>query len=235
MDYLFSAYITNEKRYAEGRRAGEWLEFPTTKADVQALLKRIGVDGIRQSEYVITSFDSMWQSLTLRMGENENIDTVNFLAFLLSRLDQSDIEKFDAIAMTHSHVGADELINLAENLECFEYFPHVTTDEMLGRIYVDDMEMLEVPDELRPYFDFGAYGRAMRESEAGRFSMGGYVIPNGAEFIEVYHGPEDIPKDKRVFAYPRLSIREQMAAYKEVKQNVQRNDLPPLARNHEDR
>ena len=33
---------------------------------------------------------------------------------------------------------------------------------------------------------------------------------------EVYHGIEDIPAEHRIFAYPKLNIREQMAAYKEV-------------------
>ena len=36
------------------------------------------------------------------------------------------------------------------------------------------------------------------------------------DFREVYHGPQDIPAEHRVFAYPQLSIREQMAAYQEI-------------------
>ena len=36
------------------------------------------------------------------------------------------------------------------------------------------------------------------------------------DFREVYHGIEDIPAEHRVFSYPKLSIREQMAAYKEI-------------------
>ena len=39
---------------------------------------------------------------------------------------------------------------------------------------------------------------------------------NGGKFIEHYHGIEDIPAEHRVFSYPKLSIREQMAAYKEI-------------------
>lgn len=38
----------------------------------------------------------------------------------------------------------------------------------------------------------------------------------GGKFIEHYHGIEDIPPEHRVFAYPQLNVREQMAAYKEV-------------------
>lgn len=47
-------------------------------------------------------------------------------------------------------------------------------------------------------------------------SHGGYVVGSGSQFVEHYHGREDIPDEHKVFAYPQLSIREQMAAYKEV-------------------
>lgn len=43
----------------------------------------------------------------------------------------------------------------------------------------------------------------------------GYLTRSG-DFKEVYHGIEDIPTEHRIFAYPKLNIREQMAAYKEV-------------------
>ncbi len=46
-------------------------------------------------------------------------------------------------------------------------------------------------------------------------STTGYLNRSG-DFKEVYHGIEDIPAEHRIFAYPKLNIREQMAAYKEV-------------------
>lgn len=39
---------------------------------------------------------------------------------------------------------------------------------------------------------------------------------NYGNFIEVYHGREDIPDEHRIFAYPKLNIREQMAAYQGI-------------------
>ena len=42
------------------------------------------------------------------------------------------------------------------------------------------------------------------------------MLNNGGSFIEHYHGREDIPDEHRVFSMPKLNIREQMAAYKEV-------------------
>ena len=102
------------------------------------------------------------------------------------------------------------------HLDCYDLHPGVTDDEMLGRIYVEDMEMLDVPDNVLPYFDFEAYGRDVRINEGGHFAPGGYVFNNGGKFMERYHGMEDIPPEHRIFAYPKLNIREQMAAYQEV-------------------
>ena len=42
------------------------------------------------------------------------------------------------------------------------------------------------------------------------------MLNNGGQFIEHYHGIEDIPAEHKVFAFPQLTVREQMAAYKEI-------------------
>lgn len=39
---------------------------------------------------------------------------------------------------------------------------------------------------------------------------------NRGPFVELYSGIDDIPAEHKVFSFPRLGIREQMAAYKEV-------------------
>jgi len=231
-----SAYVTNAGRYAAGLRAGEWLRFPTTKENVQALLKRIGVDGIRHEELFITAYDSNVRGIRDCLGEYESLDALHFLSFLLTRLDKYELERFEAIAFTDARaVDLASLINITQNLECFEYFPGVTDDETLGRIYVDDMEMLDVPEDVRPYFDYEAYGRDMRINENGRYAPDGYVIPNGTRFVEVYHGPQDIPKEQRVFAYPKLSIREQMAAYKATKKSAQSVERADPTHDHDER
>lgn len=90
MSSLFEAYITNLGKYNEGRLVGETLKFPATTEEVQALLKRIGVDGVRYEEIFITSFDGDVLGLYDHLGEYESIDELNHLAHVLSDLDQSD-------------------------------------------------------------------------------------------------------------------------------------------------
>ena len=74
MGAILEAYVTNLGKYAEGQLVGETLKFPTTTEEVQALLKRIGVDGVRYEEIFITSFDSDVLGLHEHLGEYENID-----------------------------------------------------------------------------------------------------------------------------------------------------------------
>ena len=214
MASLFEAYITNLGKYNEGELVGETLKFPTSPQEVQALLKHIGVDGIRYEEFFITSFDGDVLGLYDYLGEYENLDELNHLACLLSELDQGELEKFEAVLHTGAHTSSvADIINLTQNLDCFEFYPDIENEEDLGRYWAED---LPIPEELKDYFDYKAYGRDISINEGGHMAPGGYVVQTSGDFREYYHGPQDIPAEHKVFSYPQLSIREQMAAYKEM-------------------
>lgn len=214
MASLFEAYITNLGKYNEGELVGKTLKFPTAPQEVQTLLKDIGVDGIRYEEFFITSFDGDVLGLYDHLGEYENLDELNHLACLLSELDQGELEKFEAVIDSGSHTSSvADIINLTQNLDCFEFYPDIEGEEDLGRYFTED---LALPAELKDYFDYEAYGRDVSINEGGHFAPGGYVVQTSGDFMEYYHGPRDIPPEHKVFSFPKLSIREQMAAYKEI-------------------
>ncbi len=51
-----------------------------------------------------------------------------------------------------------------------------------------------MPEDIINYFDFEAYGRDMRLNEGGHFAPGGYLTRVSNNFVELYHGIEDIPQ-----------------------------------------
>ncbi len=213
MGSLFEAHVTNAGKYAEGQLVGETLTFPTNAEEVQTLLKHIGVDGVRYDEIFITSFGGDVLGLYDHLSEYENLDELNHLACLLSELDQGQLETFEAVISKGDHTASvADIINL----DCYELFPGVDGDETLGRIYIEDMDALAVPEDILPYFDFEAYGRDVRLNDNGHFAPGGYVVKTSRDFTEIYCGIADIPPEQKVFTFLELSIREQMAAYKEV-------------------
>ena len=149
---VFEAYITNLGKYAEGQLVGETLKFPATTEEVQSLLKNIGVDGVRYEEFFITAFDGDVMGLYDYLTEYENLDELNHLAYLISELDSDEIETLEAALNKGDHTSSvADIINLVHNLDCYELHPGVTDDETLGRIYVEDMELLDVPDNVLPY------------------------------------------------------------------------------------
>lgn len=213
---MLEAYVTNLGKYNEGALVGEYLKLPASTEDVQMLLRRIDVDGVRYEEIFITDYETDIPGLYDCLGEYESIDELNYLASLLEELDSGDMERFSAAVEYGDHTGSvKELINLAQNLDCYDFYPGVRDDEELGRIYIEDMDALEVPEHLQNYIDYAAYGRDVALEESGHFTKDGYVLYTGG-FTEVYSGREDIPDEHRIFAYPELNIRERMAAYKDV-------------------
>lgn len=216
---------------------GETLRFPTTTEEVQALLKRIGVDGVRYQEIFITSFDGDVLGLYDYLTEYENIDELNHLACLLSEMGQSDLEKFEAVIDSGSHTAdVKDLINLTHNLDCYDFYPDVEDEEALLRLYLQEFGAIPVPEALVDYIDYEAYGRDARINENGHFAPGGYVRGSDNGFVEVYHGIQDIPAEHKVFALPRLNIREQMAAYQEIiDRSSLEGDRHPPAQEHDGR
>jgi len=237
MGSLFEAYITNAGKYAEGQLVGETLTFPTNAEAVESLLKRIGVDGVRYEEIFITSFGGDVLGLYDHLNEYANLDELNHLACLLSEIDRNELDTFEAVISKGDHTASvADIINLVHNLDCYELYPGVSDDEMLGRIYVEDMDALEVPENVLPYFDFEAYGRDVRLNDNGHYAPCGYVIKTSTNFAELYHGVEDIPSEQKVFRFPKLSIRDQMTAYKEViDRSSLEGDKPRPRHDREDR
>lgn len=108
-----------------------------TARNPKSSLKRIGVDGVRYEEIFITDFNGDVLGLYDHLGEYENLDELNHLACLLSEMDQSDLEKFEAVIDSGEHTSSvADLINLTQNLDCFEFYSDVHSDEELGRISV---------------------------------------------------------------------------------------------------
>ena len=114
---MFEAYVTNLGLYPErGAGAGEYLKFPTTVEEVQALFSRIGIDGKQYEEYFITDYDSDILGLTDHLGEYESLDELNYLAHLLEEMTPDELEKLAQPGDMIITVGAGDIYRAGEML-----------------------------------------------------------------------------------------------------------------------
>ena len=168
--------MTNLGKYNEGQLVYERVAFPTDTETVQAALKKIGIDGIRYEEIFIADYDGDMPQLYEHLGEYESINELNHLACLLSELSQYELAVFEAVMDSGEYTGSvKDLINLSQNLDSYSFYSDVHTEEDLGRMYLQELEAVPVPEHLIDYIDYEAYGRDARINEGGHFAPGGYV------------------------------------------------------------
>ena len=207
-DYPFAAFITNLGKYNEGSLVGEWVKFPTTAEELQKVFERIGIGskddfGQPYEEWFITDYDCYVDGLYDKLGEYENLDELNYLASKLDEMSQGEYEQFQAAMEIGDHSGSlQEIINLTENLDCYDIYPDIHDHDDLGRYYIEELDAMQVPEHLRNYIDYEAYGRDIALEEGGEFTDFGYVRDTGDRFDEVYDGERgSIPEEYRVMTF----------------------------------
>ena len=207
-DYPFAAFITNLGKYNEGELVGEWVKFPTTAEEMKEVFKRIGIGqrddfGQPYEEWFITDYDCYVDGLYDKLGEYENLDELNYLASKLDEMSDSEYAQFQAGMEMGDHCGSlQEIINLTENLDCYEVYPHIADYDDLGRYYIEELEVMQVPEHLQNYIDYEAYGRDVAMDENGSFTDQGYVRDTGDRFCEYYDGERgSIPDEYRVMSF----------------------------------
>ena len=204
-EYPFAAFITNLGKYNESALVGEWVKFPTTAEELKKVFERIGIGakddfGQTYEEWFITDYDCYVDGLYDLLGEYANLDELNYLASKLDDMSQDEYERFQAAMEIGDHTGSiQELINLTENLDCYDIYPDIHDHDDLGRYYIEELDAMQVPEHLRNYIDYEAYGRDIALEESGQFTDLGYVRDTGDSFNEVYDGHwESIPWEYRV-------------------------------------
>ena len=199
---ILSGYLSNLGAYAGGRPAGEWVTFPTTAGHMKEVFDRIGIDVQNREAWHFTEFQSPIPHLAEKLGEHEHPDELNYLGKLLEMQFDGDREKFAvAIALGDHASSVEELINLAQNLDCYWIYPSVHNEEEYGHYLVDELEEPELPEEAKKYFMYEEYGRDAAINDGGLFTEQGYIYNNQNTFTKWYDG-RDVPEEYRVTPAP---------------------------------
>ena len=219
-DYPFAAFITNLGKYNEGELVGEWVKFPTTAEEMKKVFDRIGIGqkddfGQPYEEWFITDYDCYVGALYDKLGEYENLDELNYLASKLEEMGQGEYAQFQAAMEVGDHSGSlQEIINLTDNLDCYDLYPSIQDYDDLGRYYIDELDAMQVPEHLRNYIDYEAYGRDVALEEGGDFTDLGYIRDTGSSFHEYYDGePGSIPEEYRVMAFQEDIPEEELSEW----------------------
>ena len=208
MNEQFSVLIDSRTRFETGEPGGVWLSMPTTTEQLHEAMQRVGITADNPQDFFINGFANTEQQpfdVPLPVIQSASMDELNYLGNLLSMQSDEDRDKFTAAVTLGERAGnIKDLINLAQNLDCYWIYPTVQNEEDYGHYLIDEVDELELPEEAKKYFMYEDYGRDAARGDGGRFTEQGYIYNNKNTFTEWYNGKEnDIPKEYKVMSFPQ--------------------------------
>ena len=208
MSEQFSILIDSRTRFETGEPGGVWLPMPTTTQQLHAAMESVGITADNPQDFFINGFANTEQQpfdVPLAVIQSAGIDELNYLGKLLEMQSDEDRDKFTAAVTLGERAGnIKDLINLAQNLDCYWLYPTVQSEEDYGYYLIDELDELELPEEAKKYFMYEEYGRDAAINDGGRFTDQGYIYNNKNTFTEWYNGREsDIPKEYKVMSFPQ--------------------------------
>ena len=208
MSEQFSILIDSRTRFETGEPGGVWLSMPTTKEQLHEAMQRVGITADNPQDFFINGFANTEQQpfdVPLPVIQSAGLDELNYLGNLLAMQRDEDRDKFTAAVALGERAGSvKDLINLAQNLDCYWLYPTVQNEEDYGYYLIDELDELELPEEAKKYFMYEDYGRDAAINDGGRFTEQGYIYNNKNTFTEWYNGKEsDIPREYKVMSFPQ--------------------------------
>lgn len=212
-DVPYQVYITpldNEKT------TGEWVSFPTTPENMRDLFLRLDIG---PSDWNIINVECNVYGIRNVILQCESLDELNYLAAKLEDLSDGELAEYQTIIEIEEHCDCvQELINLADNLDCYSVEAEISDYDDLARYVLYDRDSYSYNrntlDALEDYIDYEAFGRSVAEGEGGKLSDACYVCPSGCSFVENYDGnPATIPEKYRVtqkIVVPELTEDERL-------------------------
>ena len=208
MSEQFSILIDSRSRFETGEPGGVWLPMPTTTEQLHAAMESVDITADNPQDFFINGYSSTEDcpfDLPLSVIQSASMDELNYFGKLLEMQSDGDKDKF-AAAVTHGEYAGSmkDLINLAQNLDCYWLYPTVRSEEDYGYHLIDELDELELPEEAKKYFKYEEYGRDAVSKDKGQFTEQGYIYNNQNTFTEWYRGTEnEIPKEYRVMSFPQ--------------------------------
>ena len=204
----FSILIDSRSRFETGQLGGVWLSMPTTMEQFHKAMNRIGITAENSQDFFINGFANTEQQpfdVPLSVIQSAGIDELNYFGKLLEMQGDTDRRKFAAAVTLGEYAGSvKDLINLAQNLDCYWIYPSIQDEEAYGHYLIDELDELELPEAAKNYFMYEEYGRDAVKNDGGIFTAQGYIYNNKNTFSEWYSGHEnDIPKEYRVMSFPQ--------------------------------
>ena len=155
---------------------------PDDDLSISKAIARLGADSLDACYCYISDISTDvggTKDMLNRLLISEDLFAVNTVSSYIN-IYGMDLKKLQALIEYANVSDSTSICVLADRMDSFTFIEDITTDEEVGKYFVDNDEDYSVSAELEDYIKYDELGEHLREEMEGMFSEHGYVSMNNA-------------------------------------------------------
>ena len=161
-----------------------WLYLPMAQEEIDRTLQRAGITAPLDIQLRLEVTQLPNEVDVLLDMEQESLAGLNVLAQATDELSSDDMKKLGAVVTLAKPQNAEQIKNLVENLDLFDFAPGAHTPEEYGKYMIQQSGHFDYDENLDEFYDYEKYGLQRMGEEDGMFTDRGYIAYKGYYSME---------------------------------------------------
>ena len=168
-----------------------WLFLPMVQEEIDRALQRAGITDPADVRLRMEDTQLPDEVDVLLDMEQESLADLNALAQAADALSTDDMKKLGAVVTMAKPQNAEQVKNLAENLDLFDFAPGAHTPEEYGKYMIRQSGHFDYDENLDEFYDYEGCALQRMNEEGGMFTDRGYTAYKGyISMEEVMNGSQ---------------------------------------------
>ena len=161
-----------------------WLYLPMAQEEIDRALQRAGITDSADIRLRLDDSTLPNEVTVLLDMEHECLANLNALAQTAGTLPTNDIKKLGAVVTLAKPQNTEQIKNLADNLELFDFAPDAHSPAEYGKYMIQQSGHYEFDENLDEFYDYEGYAQQRMNDEDGMFTDRGYIAYKGYFSLE---------------------------------------------------
>ena len=161
-----------------------WLCLPMAQKEIGRALQRAGITEPAGARFRLEHSQLPGEVNTLLDMEHESLADLNALAQAAGTLSTGNIKKLGAVVTLAKPQNAEQIKNLVENLDLFDFAPDAHSPAEYGKYMIQQSGHFDYDANLDDFYDYEGYAQQRMNEEDGMFTDRGYIAYKGCISLE---------------------------------------------------
>ena len=160
-------------------REGLYLILPMPEKRLERMLARAGFETAEDYTVSCEYMELPPEVNKVLDGHEDELFEINRLCQIVEPMDGPEQERLAAAVLFAQPEYPSQVRRLAENLDQFDFIPHVHTPEEYGKYMIQKSGHFDFDENLIGFYDYKGYGEQRTAMEGGKFNELGYICYTG--------------------------------------------------------